>query len=475
MQNDPPPDTDAPALPDDWLNPAFHRRCAVVAQTSADELGSVAHRIAAHALEAHLAQRPDASADAVCDVATGYFMKGDLESAARWYGLTLRLDPQRAVAYQNLSAIHTALGQPELAVACRNRAYKLQRVFVESASDLLPSILILCVGKATGNVPIESLMPTNVCTRIKYALDYADLEEDALLPKYELVFNAIGEPEIAAPLLRRLEQFMAGSAKPVLNLPAAVMRTYRHQLPGLLASVPDAQTAACVRLEDRPASAAALEQTLSKANIEFPVLLRPAATHGGDGLVRCDSLGTLWQALNSAAAEATDAADATEAADAPTAATSLLPEAVSAHYISAFRDYGSSDGLYRKYRIIFVDREPFPYHLAISSRWMVHYFSAEMAQDPALLAEERRFLENPAAALGRSAFAAIKAIGLALDLDYGGVDFTMLPDGQVFVFEANATMLIHREPEQGPSAYKNRHVQAAVDAFGRLLAKRSAA
>jgi hypothetical protein len=56
-----------------------------------------------------------------------------------------------------------------------------------------------------------------------------------------------------------------------------------------------------------------------------------------------------------------------------------------------------------------------------------------------------------------------------LGLDYGGIDFTLLPDGRVFVFEANATMLVHRERENGVLAYKNRYVQRIVGGFGAML------
>jgi hypothetical protein len=122
--------------------------------------------------------------------------------------------------------------------------------------------------------------------------------------------------------------------------------------------------------------------------------------------------------------------------------------------------------------MIFIDREPYPYHLAISAHWMVHYFSADMAASAWKLDEERRFLQDPGAALGRRALAAIAAIGRQLDLEYGGIDFTLLPDGRVLAFEANATMLVHRERINGPLAHKNQNVQRIVDAFERMQVRR---
>ncbi|TKC87815.1 tetratricopeptide repeat protein [Trinickia terrae] len=425
---------------------ALHRSLADALRSQGDELGALAHSIAAQTLEARAAGSPDVSAGDLCMVATGYFMKGDTEAAVRWYRLVLAIDPNVAVAYQNLAAIHADEGRFAEAEACRAKAYAIQRVFVERAGDPVRDVLILCTGQGAGNVPFDALLPSAACGRIKYAIDYARDEEDAQLPPYDLVFNAIGDPDVAAPLMARLERFAARCERALLNPPAAIARTFRDRLPGLLRDLDGVAAAACVRAEAAPASRDALLQWLAAAGIVLPVLARPTATHGGEGLARCDSLDALQAKLKTL--------DGT-------------------HYMTAFVDTHSADGYYRKYRMIFVDREPYPYHLAISPHWMVHYFSAEMEQHAWKLDEERRFLEDPRAALGDRAMAAIAAIARRLDLDYGGIDFTVLPDGRVFVFEANATMLAHYERSDGVLAHKNKHVQRIVDAFGQLQALRA--
>ena len=63
--------------------------------------------------------------------------------------------------------------------------------------------------------------------------------------------------------------------------------------------------------------------------------------------------------------------------------------------------------------------------------------------------------------------------GERLALDYAGIDFTILPDGRVFVFEANATMLVHYERHDGPLMHKNAQVQRIVDAFEQMMIRRS--
>ena len=138
-------------------------------------------------------------------------------------------------------------------------------------------------------------------------------------------------------------------------------------------------------------------------------------------------------------------------------------------YATEFHDFSSpSDGLFWKYRTIFVDRRPYRYHLAISDDWLVHYDTSGSRDHEARLAEELRFLEAPEASLGPTAYAAIAKVGRRLDLDYAGINFGILPDGRAVVFEANATMVVHPEAE-GALVHKNPYVERITSAFQALI------
>ncbi|HLX02400.1 MAG TPA: hypothetical protein VKS80_09805, partial [Trinickia sp.] len=272
---------------------ALHRSMADARRAQGDELGALAHLIAAQTLDAFAVGSPDASVGDLCTVATGYFMKGDCETAASWYRLVLAIDPRAAIAYQNLAAIHVSEGRMAEAEACRAKAYEIQRVFVERSGEPVRDVLILCTGAGAGNVPFDALLPSATCGRIKYAIDYAHENEDTQLPPYDLVFNAIGDPDVAAPLADRLKRFAARCERALLNPPAAIERTFRDRLPGLLSDLDGVATAACIRSEAPPASRAELDERLAAGGLALPVLARPAATHGGEGLGRCDSLDAL--------------------------------------------------------------------------------------------------------------------------------------------------------------------------------------
>jgi hypothetical protein len=51
--------------------------------------------------------------------------------------------------------------------------------------------------------------------------------------------------------------------------------------------------------------------------------------------------------------------------------------------------------------------------------------------------------------LGPRALAGLEAIAQALGLDYAGVDFGLSPQGDVLLFEANATMVVN-PPDPDP-------------------------
>jgi hypothetical protein len=138
-----------------------------------------------------------------------------------------------------------------------------------------------------------------------------------------------------------------------------------------------------------------------------------------------------------------------------------------------YHDARGPDGMARKYRAMFIDGVVYPWHLAISADWKVHYFTAAMAANAAHREEERRFLDDMPAVLGQRAMTALGAIGTTLGLDYAGVDFALTGDGSVLVFEANATMVISPPAVDPMWDYRRRVVADVLEAAGNLLSRRA--
>ena len=139
-----------------------------------------------------------------------------------------------------------------------------------------------------------------------------------------------------------------------------------------------------------------------------------------------------------------------------------------------YLDARGEDGNARKYRVMMIGGKLFPLHLAISRNWKVHYFTSDMADQPGHREEEMAFLLDMRGVLGDKTFAALAAICDRLALDYAGVDFGLNANGDLLLFEANATMVIASPPDNDPRwAYRHGAISAAIQAVVAMIRERA--
>jgi tetratricopeptide (TPR) repeat protein len=262
------------------------------------------------------------------------------------------------------------------------------------------------------------------------------------LPRHDVIFNGIGEPDRTATTLERAAELVAASDAPVINHPRSVLCTARDRMMRMVAEV-DGAIAPATR---RYARAALSADRLAADGFAFPVLLRSPGFHAGAHFERADTVG-----------------------DVARVAAALPGDEL---YAIAFVDARDTDGWVRKYRIVFVAGELYPIHLALARQWKIHYFSAAMADHPEHRAEEQRFLEAMPEVLGSRAVATLAALAQRLDLDYGGIDFGIAGDGRLIVFEINATMAIAPPGDDPRWAYRRPAIDRAVRAVRDMIVRR---
>lgn len=370
-----------------------------------------------------------------CNLAILYSTQKRYAEAERFYRQALALQPDMPVAARNLAAVLVQDGRLEEARAWMDRAYRGQCWFHEARYGVSRTVLVL-LGVEKGNVPFAGLLPPQRNNTVEWMVDYAPSLSDADLPSYDIVFNALGEPDAIGLAGDRAAEFVARCEKPVINPPECIVRSARDRMDELYGGLVDVFAPPVWRMP---------EQSLPEAGVSWPLLVRPSGAHGGEGLVMVEDVVALAQQVQMHDGHAL--------------------------YVSPFVDYRSADGYFRKYRMIFVGGVPYPYHLAISRHWMVHYATAEM-REAWKLAEEAEFLEHPEVVLGQRGMAAVAAIGERLGLDYGGADFALLPDGRILLFEANATMLVHPEKDVPELMFKNPYVERIYQAVDKMLSER---
>jgi len=353
----------------------------------------------------------------------------------------LAFDPAMIAAHQNLARIEAREGRHAEARRHRDAAYGARNLYIAETPRPIQRVLVLATTDL-GNTPERHLLPADRYSRLFWFVEYADPAQMQALPDHDVVFNAIGDADETGPMAANVARFLATCRRPVFNRPEAVARSFRHLAEPLFEGVGALVVPKTARLAAEAVTKLGVREAARRAGVATPFIARPIGSHGGEG-------------VRLVTARTQDGAETATDRD---------------HYATAFHDFSSGDGLYRKYRMIFVDRRPYPYHLAIGPRWMVHYETSGTAQHPERLEEEQRFLADPEAVLGAPAMAAVRAVGERLDLDFAGIDFALLDDGRVLLFEANATMLVHLEEPDGPLAHKNPYVERILAAFRAMLA-----
>jgi len=366
---------------------------------------------------------------------------GEIDAARAEFERAVELDPSNPKAREGLSLALARLGDLEGARAQRPTVVR-KASLIAPLSRSSPPVKVLLVESVIGGKTYAHDFLADPAFDVKQVfLEY--LSEGIPLPEHDVIWNAIGDAERCANILDAAPAAFARSNARTLNRPELVRATTRvaiserlSRVNGVVAPKAKRFARAALRTDDGPA-------LLTASGFTFPLLLRSPGFHTGEHFVRVE-----------------------RPEDVREAAAALPGKTLNA---IEFVDVRSGDGKVRKYRVIAVAGRLYPLHLAVSERWKVHYFSADMSENEHHRAEDRRFLTDMSATIGSHAVRTLEAVAEALALDYGGVDFALDAQGRVVVFEANATMIVP-EPEDGERwAYRRAPVQRIYDAVRTML------
>jgi hypothetical protein len=345
-----------------------------------------------------------------------------LEEARNFYEAALRLRADYPAAHLGLGNVLADLGFEDEAWEQRRRGHA-ERVL--STTPALrndhPVRVLKLLSAAGGNIPLDQVLTPFDFEVSSLIVEFADQ-----LPapeRHDTVINAIGDADRCQRGLEAAAALLRGCSVRVLNPPERVLATGRKTLADRLGGLDGVRTPRVHSLPRHLFRDGRAAATLAAEGWRCPLLLRAPGYHSGHHFPRVETF------------DLVDAAGVALPGD---------------HVLAIeWLDSAGTDGLFRKYRAMLLGGAVYPLHLAISPHWKVHYFSSDMAKGEAYRAEELRYLSNPEAVIGERAMTALRRIGEALGLDYAGVDFALGADGEVLVFEANATMRIV-PPPSGP-------------------------
>lgn len=364
-------------------------------------------------------------------------------------------DPRTADAnaLMDLSTVLQLRGERELALEVQVQALMLQQIYSppmkrgleDRSAARIRLLAIMGPGDLMSNSPIEFLLEdAQVALDIVYVNGERGLP--AVLPEHDLVFVAIAESEQNIPLLAGIQKRLESWPHPVLNDPARIATLSRDNNCARLKSIAGLDMPTTARVSWQGLALIGRGE-LSIRDVlddgDFPIIVRPVDSHAGKGLEKLDSAAMIADYLSSM----------------------MNGE----FYVSRFVDYRSTDGLFRKYRIVLIEGKPFACHMGISDHWMIHYLNAGMVDSAEKRDEEAKFMTDFDTDFAVRHAGAFAAINDRIGLDYLGIDCAETSDGNLLVFEVDSCMIVHALDPVDVFPYKQPQMRRVFDAFYQML------
>jgi hypothetical protein len=368
--------------------------------------------------------------------------QGDLLAARELFEQVLKREPGYQPAHAGLSFVLAQLGEDDESLRHQKIAFQGRSIIpVAYLGEGRPIAVLELIATSGGNTRLQTFLSNSIFQRYVVTAQFWDV--GTVLPQHDLVINAIGDADTASSALICAARLIRYSSVPVINSPAAVMKTGRCTLAKVLSNIPNVVMPRTMSF----AREALTVEALSDAGFAFPLLLRSPGFHGGKNFLLLENAEALRPAL----------------------------EELPGRELTAiqFLDARGDGGLTRKYRVMFIDGALYPAHLAIGTDWKLHYFNAGMLEHPDRLAEDQAFMENMEGALGPRVMTSLRQINTTLGLHYGGIDFGLNALGELLVFEANACMAVFPPDEDPRYHFRRAGLEQICRAVRTMLVSRS--
>ncbi len=230
------------------------------------------------------------------------------------------------------------------------------------------------------------------------------------------ILNQISDADTHPKVLDRLQNILHNHPDlPVLNLPEHVLKTRRDRVYDLLKNVEGVVVPKTIRFQPRLPEH--VLEHMEDHQMDFPVIVRVCGLHGGEDTVRLDG-------------------------PEDTEKLNVLPLDGRYYYLIEFID-SATDGVYHKFRIASIQGNTIFRHARYSDEWLVHYRTGKafMDNNPEYHKQEQRLIDHYETDLKPRLDGRFRAIYEKIPLDMAGADCALLPDGQLLIFEYNASML----------------------------------
>ncbi len=348
----------------------------------------------------------------------------------------------------DLSLIAQLLGEKQTGLLIQDEALAFHSLYRSPCSTAQPGLRVLALAAAIdmgGNTPIEFLLEESGIELLTlYVIPGVGLPSP--LPDHDVAIVIASDSEECRGALGIIDEMAPRWPRPMLNPPRLVCNLDRDKLHRLLQGIEGLDIPATIGATRAQLSGVA-QSNLSPADIaaelEFPVIVRPRGSHAGVGLAKIDDRAEIVRYL------------------------AERPE--QEFFVSRFVDYANEDGLFRKYRVVFVDGRPYACHMAIADRWDIWYLNAGMSGSAAKRLEEETFMRTFDIGFARRHATALAGMAERIGLDYFTVDCAENKRGDLLIFEADNTAVVHNMDSPEVFPYKPPQMRKIFEAFAAML------
>ena len=352
----------------------------------------------------------------------------------------------------DLSLITQLLGDKQTGIAIQAEVLAFHQLYRSPCSSEKPRLRVLALAAAIdmgGNTPIEFLLEdSGIELQTLYVVAGVDLPSP--LPEHDVAIVIASDSEECLEALRKIDSMASRWPRPLLNPPRLVRNLDRDKLHGLLRGSPGLDIPATHCLTRAQLSAMAQSHAdfaEVPPELKFPIIVRPRGSHAGVGLAKVD--------------------------DGTTVERYLAGRSEQEFFVARFVDYSNQDGLFRKCRIVFVDGRPYACHMAIADRWDIWYLNAGMAFSAEKRLEEERFMRDFDSDFAARHKCALAAIVDRVGLDYFTIDCAENKNGELLIFEADNTAVVHNMDSPAMFPYKPPQMRKIFEAFAAMLYRRA--
>lgn len=379
----------------------------------------------------------------------------------------IQATPENGSAQKNLAALYNRVGEDDRARKLLTKYYADYPLEVGNlAEESSPAILCMYGYDKTqvklglkdesgfrryrsgGHFMLQHLLDQSAYNLFRYTIADDNINDKLPPTDHALMINSIADADTEYNSLKSLETYLANHPEiDVINNPTSVLATTRDDNYEKLNALSGFKFPKTQRFITDDTNPKALADTIEKAGFTFPFIIRETGTHTAVTTVLLKSRFDLEEYLAMVSRGSV--------------------------YAIEFVENATDEGYYSKIRFFGIDGQLYPVVYHTDQVWNVHGGNRKtfMASHEWMVEREQKFLNDPASVIGEDVYKRLQTLPELIGLDFFGIDFALLENGEILIFELNPAMR-HSFKHGKNFPYMMPHLQAISDAFDAMVRKR---